>query len=147
MKVYKVFFTHGNEENFVIIYELDLWSLDLHIDVTLKDCLFGAMKLNQNIDSGKYSCSGYDIGFDSQLLFLVSNFGFGKTDISFCVDISSSTHTDNREIDILVLVEGPTQYLDDVTKIVEFKYSINFTSSEKKLFKSALQWKKQFFIC
>ena len=50
--------------------------------------------------------------------------------------------------DILVLDEGPTQRLDDITITGEAKHFINFTRpKEKLLFKYALKWKQQFFIC
>ena len=42
------------------------------------------------------------------------------------VDMSSSVHADNKEKDILILGEGPTQGLDDTTSTAEAKYFINF---------------------
>ena len=50
-------------------YKLDTWSRDLNIDFTLKDCLFGAVKLTKNVDTDKYKYSSYDIGFDLQSVF------------------------------------------------------------------------------
>ena len=41
----------------------------LNADFTLKDCLFGAVKLTKNADPDKYSYSRYGIGFDSRSLF------------------------------------------------------------------------------
>ena len=38
-------------------------------------------------------------------------------------------HVDNKNKDILVLGEGPTQSLDDITITAEAKYPINFTES------------------
>ena len=46
--------------------------------------------------------------------------------------MSSSVHVDNKGKDILILVEGPTQELDDTTLTAEAKYSINFTQSGKR---------------
>ena len=37
---------------------------NLHIDFTLKECLFGAFKQNRNTDSDKNYDSGYDTRFD-----------------------------------------------------------------------------------
>ena len=54
---------------FSIFYESDAWSKDLNADFTLKDCLFGAVKLNKNFDPDKYPYFGYGIGFDSRSLF------------------------------------------------------------------------------
>ena len=40
--------------NLFIAYELDTWSWDLDTDFSLKDCLFGAVKLTKNADTDKY---------------------------------------------------------------------------------------------
>ena len=39
--------------NLFTVYELDKWSLDLNAKFTLKDCLFGALKLTTNADPNK----------------------------------------------------------------------------------------------
>ena len=54
-----------------MIYEIIRWSRDLDSDFTLKDCLFGAVKLNKYFDSDKYFHAGCGTGFD-QRLFLSS---------------------------------------------------------------------------
>ena len=41
--------------------------------------------------------------------------------------MSSSVHIDNKNKDVLVLGDGPTQELDDTTLRAEVKYPINFT--------------------
>ena len=55
----------------------------------------------------------------------------GKDSIIFGADLNSSVNIDKRKEDILILVKGPTQGLDDTTWTVEAKYSINFTQSRK----------------
>ena len=58
-------FTPKNGVNLFLVYELvNIWSQDLNIDFTLKNCLFGSVKLTKNADPDKYSYSGYGIGFD-----------------------------------------------------------------------------------
>ena len=52
--------------------------------------------------------------------------------IIFGADMSSSVHVDNKNTDILILDEGPTQGLDDTTLTAEAKYPINFTQPNKK---------------
>ena len=52
-------FTHRNIVNLFIVYELDTWSQDLNANFTLKDCLFGAVKLTNSADIDKYSYSEY----------------------------------------------------------------------------------------
>ena len=46
--------------------------------------------------------------------------------------MSSSMHIDNKNKDILMLGEGPTQRLDDTTLTTEAKYPIKFTQPRKR---------------
>ena len=46
--------------------------------------------------------------------------------------MSSYVHIDNKNKNILILGEGPTQGLDDTTLAAEAKYPTNFTQSNKK---------------
>lgn len=49
------------------------------------------------------------------LFFSLPNFDWGKTVITFGVDISLSVHIDNRKKYILLLCESSTQGLDKTT--------------------------------
>ena len=111
---------------------MDRWSDNLNAEFTLKDCLFGAVKSTKNADPDKYSYSGHGIGFDSRLLFSVTNFDWSKNVIIFGVDNSSSVHIDNKKKDVLVLLKGPTQGLDETTITAEAEYSINFSRLQRK---------------
>ena len=62
-------YTQGNGVDLFIVYELERWSQDLNTDFTLKDCLFGAVKLTKNADPDGYFYLVYGIGFDSCSLF------------------------------------------------------------------------------
>ena len=73
--------------------------------------MFGAVSLTKNNDIDQYKYSGFGIGFDRKVKFLIGN-GFGKNGIIFGVDMSSSVHVDNKKKDILILGEGPKQGLD-----------------------------------
>ena len=53
LKQDKATFTPNNVVNLFIVYELDTWSLNLNTDFTLKDCLFGSVKLTKNADPNK----------------------------------------------------------------------------------------------
>ena len=55
----------------------------------------------------------------------------GRNVIIFGVDTSSSSHTDNKKKDILILRKGPTQGLEH-TLTAEKLYSINFTKKNTK---------------
>ena len=45
---------------------MDAWLRDFNFHFTLKDCLFGGVKLAKDTDRDKFAHSGYGIGFDSQ---------------------------------------------------------------------------------
>ena len=52
--------------NLYISYILNPWLRNLNEDFTLKNCLFGSVKLSKNADPDKYKYSGYDISFSSR---------------------------------------------------------------------------------
>ena len=120
---------HGDIVNIYIVNEIisDYSSINYP---TLKNCLFGSVKLTKNADIDKYGYSGYGIGFDRNTSFSVGN-ETGKNVIIFGVDMSSSTKIDNRKKDILILGKGPTQGLES-TLSAEKMYSINFTKKNTK---------------
>ena len=66
----------------------------------------------------------------------------------FGVDNSLSVHTDNRKKDVLVLVEGPANGLDNTPVTAESKYSVNITKS-RKMFCLSLHYNavNSFFAC
>ena len=57
---------------------------------------------------------------------------WGKNVIIFGADMSSFVHIGNKNKDILILHEGPTQGLDNTTLTAEAKHPINFTESGKR---------------
>ena len=61
-------------------------------------------------------------------LFSYPNGGTGRNVIIFGVDMSSSTKTDNRKKDILIIGKGSTQGLKH-TLSAEKMYSINFSEN------------------
>ena len=116
--------------NLYISYKLDEWSKDLNTDFTLRNCLFGAVKLTENADPDKYEYNGYGIGFESRSRFSWTEGNNRKNVIIFGVD-DSSVHIGNRKENILVLGEGTTKGLEDATITTKAKYPINFTESVK----------------
>ena len=97
------------------------------------DCLFGSVKLTKNADLDKSKYSGYGIEFHSRSEVLFRDGSFGKNIIIFRADISSSVRIDNKNKDILILGEGPTQGLD-TTLTAEVKYPINLHNQEKDFY-------------
>ena len=118
--------------NLCISYILKPWLRNLNTDFTLKNCLFGSVKLPKNADPDKYKYSGYSIGFDSRSDFSFTNGSVEKNVIIFGADMSSSVHIDNKNKDISILGEGPTQGLDETTLKAEAKYPINFTQPRQR---------------
>ena len=118
--------------NLYISYALTPWLRNLNTDFTLNNCLFGSVKLTKNADPDNYKCSSYDIGFDSPSEFLFTDGSMGSSVIIFGADMSLFVHIDNKNKDILILGEGPTQRLDDTTLTAEAKYPINFAQPNKR---------------
>ena len=118
LKQDKVTFTPNNVFILFLVYELYRWPKDISADFTLKDCLFGAVKITKNADPDKYSYSGYGIGCDSFSLFSISNFDRDNNVIIFGVDMGLSAHIDDKNKDILIIDEGTTQGLDNTTLII-----------------------------
>ena len=86
----------------------------------------GSVKLTKNDKLDKFKYRGYGTEFDSRSEFLF-------TDASYGADMSSSVHIGNKNRDILILGEGPTQEFDDTTLTAKAKHRINFTQSGKTL--------------
>ena len=87
--------------------------------------------VDKNRSIEKYGCSGYGIGFDRRSIFSFPGVGYGQNVLIFGVNMSSSSHIDNKKRDILVLGKGPRQGLEH-TLTAEKMYSINFTVTKKK---------------
>ena len=81
----------------------------------------------------KYKYSGCGIGFDSKGSFLHSN-GLGRNAFSFGADMSSSTHTNNKTRNILVLGRDFIQGIDGTAIYAENTYSINFSETGARSF-------------
>ena len=125
----KLTYDYGHRVNVYIVYELGASGSNDN-DLTLKNCLFGAVILTKNADIEKYVYSGYGIGFDRRFSFSSPGGGFGQNVLIFGVDMISSAHIDNKKKDIFVLGKGPTQGLEH-TLNAEKMYSINFTVTNK----------------
>ena len=65
-------------------------------DMTLENCIFGAVKITKNVDTSKYQYSGYGIGFDAGSSFSFGNNLNAKNEIIFGCDMSFSSHANNR---------------------------------------------------
>ena len=111
MKQDKVTFNHGKIGNIYIVYEISK-NINISDYPTLENCFLGAVSLTKNTDIDRYGYSGYGIAFDRHGSFSFPGTGLGRNVIMFRVDMSSSTNTDNRKKDILILGKGPAQGLE-----------------------------------
>ena len=89
----KFTYTHKTITNIYIAYELGA-STSNDNDPTLKNCLFGAVTLNEDPDIDKLWYSGYGIGFHRR-----SSFSFGQNVLIFGVGMSSSAYIHNKKKD------------------------------------------------
>ena len=95
LKQDKITFNHGKIVNIYIVYEINK-SINISDYPTLENCLFGAVRLTKNADIDKYKYSGYGIGFDRKGFFSIGD-EVGRNVIIFGVDMSSSSHIDNKK--------------------------------------------------
>ena len=97
LKQDKITYNHGPIVNIYTVYRLNP---SITSDITLENCLFGAVKITKILKIDTYS--GYDIAFDSKESFSNPGAGYGKN-VIFGADLSSSVHANNRTNNILVL--------------------------------------------
>ena len=127
LKQDKSTYNHGPIVNIYIVYKL---SPSITSDITLENCLFGAVKLTETLGINK--CFGCSIGFDSKGRFSDSSGGYGKNVIILGANLSSSIHANNSATNILVLGKDFIQGINGTTIYVEKMYSTNFTVINKK---------------
>ena len=115
--------------NFYIVYDLDAWPRNATNNFKFENCLFGPTNIVKNSDKEKYVYSGYGITFDSAGSWIFDN-DFARNVIIFGVANSSSSHSDNRKNNFLILDEGLTYGINGSLGSTEKKFSINFTEAK-----------------
>ena len=98
----------------------------------LANCFFGAVKLTKNANPDKDSYSGYETGFYAGSDFYWPDGSKAKNVIVCVAEMSSSAHIGQKNKNVLVFGEGPTQELHDSMITTEAKYPNNFTQSGKR---------------
>ena len=109
LKQGKISFNHGKVVNIYTVYEIDR-SGKISSYPTLENSLLGAVKLTKHVDIDLYKDSGYGIGLDRKGFFFTGD-EVGKNVIISGVDMSSSSHIDNKKKYFLILSKDPTQGL------------------------------------
>ena len=113
--------------NACIVYDLDAWSKNLTKYFKFINCLFGVTSIVKNSDKEKWVYSGYGITFDDAGSWHFGN-EIARNVVIFGVDKSSSSHTDNRKINFLLLGEGLTYDINGSFGSPDKRFSINFAS-------------------
>ena len=127
LKQDKITYNHGPIVN---IYIVDRLRPSITSNITLENCLFGAVKIIKILKINTYSRCG--IAFDSKRSFSYPSGGYGKNFIIFRDDLSSSVHPNNRANNILVLGKEFIQGINTTVLYAEKMYSTNFTVTNKK---------------
>ena len=90
--------------NIYIVYEIDR-NVDMSSYPTLENCLSGAVKLTRHVHIDLYKYPGYGLRFDRKGYFTIGD-EVDRNVVIFGVDMSSSSHIDNKKKDILFLGKG-----------------------------------------
>ena len=88
--------------------------------------------MTKNADIDRYKYCGYGTGFDRKEEFSFGSRGFSRNAMIFAVDLSSSSHANNRKNSIFVLGKDFIQGINDTTIYAERLYKINFTENNKR---------------
>ena len=115
--------------NVYIVYDLNDWPKYPINNLKFKNCLFGATNIVKNNDKEKYVYGRYGITFNSAGVWSFDN-DTARNVIIFAVDNSSSSHSDNRQNNVLIL--GPTFGINGSFGAPEKKFGINFSKANTK---------------
>ena len=113
-------------------YDLDAWPRNPTNNFKFKNCLFVATNIIKNSDKEKYVFSGYGITVDSGTGSRSFDNDVARNVIIFGVDSSSSSYSDNRKHNFLILDEGPTYCINGSFRSPEKNLSMNFTKANTK---------------
>ena len=72
-----------------LVFEIKSWPYDNGNSFTLRNSLFGGVKLTKNPDPDKYSYPGYGISCDATGLFTLLSGGFGQNVVIIGFDMRS----------------------------------------------------------
>ena len=131
LKQDKIDYAYGAVINIYIVYKLQKRNNN-NPDMTLENSLFGAVKITKNVDTSKYSYSGYGISFDSGGSFSFGNNLNAKNVIIFGSDMLFSSHKTNQTNNVYVLGKKICTRNNGTTLCAEKIYKTDFTEQNKK---------------
>ena len=114
-----------------VVYDLDAWSRKPTSNFKFKNCWLEITNIVKTRDQEKYVYSKHWIIFDSAGSWSFDN-DFARDVIIFCVDNSSSSRSDNRKNNLLILSEFPTYGINGSFESPAKKVSTNFTWANTK---------------
>ena len=117
--------------NVYISYDLDASPRSPSNNFKFKNCLFGATSIIKNSDKEKYVHGGFGMIFDRPGSWSF-NYDTAKNVIICGVDNSSSSHSDNRKNNFLVLGEAAAFGINGSFISSRTNFSINFSKSNTK---------------
>ena len=119
------------EQNNYLTKIVNAWLKNPTSNLKFKNCFIGATNIVKNSDKENYLYSEYVITFGSADSWRSDN-NFALNVIIFGVDNSSSSHSDNRKNNFLILGEGRTYGINRSFGSPEKNFSINFTKANTK---------------
>ena len=140
---------HSNfNVNLYILYESNNWPRNPTNNFPLKTCFLVTVKLVRNVFKSKFTFNIWGIKFDGEGSWSFNN-DFVQIVVTFGVYNSSSSHTNNRKNNFLVLGKGGTDNINDTGDVAEKKVCIDFSKANANLiclsqcFKSSLKFSLQ----
>ena len=112
--------------NLYICYELNTWPSSPTNNITLRNCLFGTVKLTRNAGKNKFTYNGRGIAFDGKGFWSFDN-GSARNVVIFGVD-----HIDPKN-NFLVLAGGPTEGINGSAGNAEKKLVLNSVKQTQNL--------------
>ena len=94
--------------NIYILYKITK-NYSISSNSTIKNCLFGTIKLTKAPKIDEYKYTGYGIMFDEKGNFSHPSCGFGRNVAITGDDKSSSVHVNNKKTNLMIIVEGIIQ--------------------------------------
>ena len=127
---------HPNNDNIVniyIVYLIDPINNSRNTDYTVKNALFGRVKITKNAkNTSKHKYEGYGICFDEGGIFSIGNINNGRNVLIFGVHENSVIHSNNKANNIFIMGDGIVQGINGTTLYAGKTYSQNFTAVNKK---------------
>ena len=117
--------------NLFIVYKLNIFPGNPTNTFTLKNCLFGTIKLTWNADKSKFTYNGWGITFDGKSISSFDN-DTKRNVVIFVVENSSSPDINDPKNNFLVFGKRPTESINSIVGRAEKKDSINLSKANTK---------------